>query len=64
MAFVHDALPCEAGFLEIEQDGEIEASDVEISDHLRDVRLVEGSHDLWIDDDLAVHDEIGNELAD
>src|SRR5271163_3533089 len=63
MEFVDHAFPTQAGFLEVEQDGQIEAGDIKVADHLGDMRLVECGYNLGIDDDLAVHDEIGDELA-
>ena len=49
---------------EVDEKGELEAGEVEVALHLGEVCVVECLHDLGINDDFAVHDEVGNAFAD
>lgn len=44
----NDALPFKLGAFEIQQESQFEATDCEVSDHLRGMRLVKGGHDLRV----------------
>jgi hypothetical protein len=58
-----DTLPLEADVLEIEQQGQLEARDVQIPEHLCEMDVGEGRHDLGIRDDGFINDQIGLERA-
>ena len=62
--FVHHALPRQYGFFEIEEQRDLQTGDVQIPQHLGDVRIVECRDHFGICDDFAVHDQIGDQLAD
>lgn len=51
-------------FLEIEKQGHLESSDIEVTEHLGDVRVVKCGHHLWVSDDGAIHDEVWHKFAD
>lgn len=59
-----DAFDAELGVFEVEKESGFEAGDVEIAQHLSDVVFVESGHDLWIDDDGFIDDEVRDECAD
>ena len=49
--------------LEIEQEGGLQAGDVQVTEHLGEVRLVEGYGYFCVHDHAIVYDEIGDERA-
>ena len=49
----HDSFPSQFGILEIEQQRHFQPSDVEITEHLRHVCVVEVTDDFWVGDDLS-----------
>jgi hypothetical protein len=51
-----DPFPLELGGFEIEQQGQLEPRDGEISRHLSDVSVREGGHDFGIYDHQLVYD--------
>lgn len=60
---VGDALDAEFGMFEVEEEGGFEAGDVEVSEHLGEVAVVESGDDLGIHDDRLFDDEVGDEGA-
>ena len=60
----NDSFPAQSGFLEIDQQGDFELGDIQVTEHLGHVRVVERRHDFRVDDHRVVHDEIRNERAD
>jgi hypothetical protein len=46
-----DSLPFQRRGLEVEQQGQTKLSDSQVTSHLRDVSVIEGSHDFRIYDD-------------
>ena len=60
----HYALPFEANVLEVKEECEIESGNVQVSDHLCDVRVGKCFNDFRIDDDRAIYDQIRDEGAD
>ena len=48
----NDALPFQSGAFEIQQESQFEATDCKVSDHLRDMRLVKGGHNLRVYDNF------------
>ena len=56
----HNALPIQASVFEVEEERKFQAGDVQISDHLRDVRLGEGRDYFWI----HYHRAIDNQIRD
>ena len=61
---VGDAFDLEAGVFEVEEQGGLEAGDVEVAEHLGEVVLVEGGDDLWIDNHHVLNDQVGDQGAD
>ena len=61
---LHNAFPVEFGFPEVQEEGDLKAGDVQIAEHLRDVRFVECGGHFRVGDDCAVDDEIWNKRAD
>ena len=61
---VGDAFDLEAGVFEVEEQGGLEAGDVEVAEHLGEVVLVEGGDDLWIDNHHVLNDQIRDQGAD
>jgi hypothetical protein len=59
-----DPFPVELGVLEVQQQGDFEAGNVQVSEHLGDVGVVEFRDHLRINDDLFVYDQIRYKLAD
>ena len=57
----------EFGTLEIEQKGQLQAGDGQITEHLGEMRLIERAHDLGVCNHKIVHNKIGcqgsNELT-
>jgi hypothetical protein len=60
----HDAFPIQARVLEVKQESELQARDVQVSEHLRNVRFGKCRHDFWVNDNGAVDDQIRNRRAD
>ena len=52
----HDAFPLQPSALKIEQDGQLERGDCQITNHLRDMSVIKHSNDLGIDDHFFVND--------
>ncbi len=61
---MQNTFPLQPGRAEVQENGEVETGDREIPEHLSDMLVVEGGDDFWIDDDFAIHDQIGNQSAD
>ena len=61
---VGDAFDSEAGVFEVEEQGCLETGDVEITEHLGQMTIVETADHLGIDDDFSFDNEVGNESAD
>ena len=61
---VGDAFDSEAGVLEVEKQGCLETGDVEVTEHLGQMTIVETADHLGIDDDCFCDNEVGNESAD
>src|SRR5204863_2381666 len=59
----HHSLPFEARIFEIEEERKLQFGDVQISDHLRDVRLGEPRDHLWIYDDRVIDDQVRNQCT-
>lgn len=58
------AFPFQSRILEIYEKGQVQASDVQIADHLRNMRVGEARNDFGIDDYGVIDNEIGDEAAD
>lgn len=61
---VKDAFDLETRVFEVEEQGSLEAGDVEIAEHLSEVVLDEASDDLWIDNHQVLNDEVGDQGPD
>ena len=48
----NDAPPFKLGAFEIQQESQFEATDCEVSDHLRDMRFVKGGNNLGVYDNF------------
>src|ERR1051325_3009943 len=59
----YDALPLQLGLFEIKEQSEFETDDGQITYHLREVRFVEGDHDLWIHNQRIIHDQIRDKFS-
>ena len=51
-----DSFPSQGRFLEIQEQSYLQAGDVQVAEHLGDVRFVERAHHLRVSYYLAVHD--------
>lgn len=59
-----DAFDSEARVFKIEEKSSLETGDIEVTEHLSEVSVVEGGDDFWIYDHQTLHDEVGDEFAD
>ena len=57
-------LPFQSRALEIPKNGQVQAADTQIPDHLRYVRLGEGRNHVRSYDHGIVNNQIGNKIAD
>ena len=60
----HDSFPLQLRFLEVQEQRDFESGDVQVTEHLCEMGLVECGNDLWIHDHQAFYNQVGNELAD
>ena len=60
----HDPFPIQLRFLEVEQQRHLQACDIQVAEHLGDVRVCECTHHFRIGDDLVIDDDVGHQLAD
>src|SRR5437773_8683064 len=60
----YDSFPLQLGFLEVQQQRHFQACYIQVTEHLRDMGIVECGNDFRIHDDTTVNDYVGNELAD
>src|SRR5438876_1813454 len=56
--------PLELGVFKIEKERQMKAGDCQVTNHLRQVSIVEVCRHLWINNDGVVHDQIRDELPD
>ena len=52
--------PIQLGFLKIQEQRNLQTSDVQIPEHLRHMAVIESDRHFWVRNDLAIHDEVGN----
>jgi hypothetical protein len=61
---VGDPRPFQLRVFEIQQECDLKSGNVQVSDHLGDVRVIEGRDDLGIHNHFAIYNQVGDELAD
>ena len=60
----NDSFPIQSSTLEIQQERQFEPTDRQITNHLRDMRLVKCCDDLRINDNEIIYNQVGHEIAD
>src|SRR3989442_6583815 len=60
----YDSFPLQLGFLEVEQQRHFKTRDIQVTEHLREMGLVERGNDLGVHDHQAFYNQVGNKLAD
>ncbi len=63
LQIVYHSVPVKLGVFEVQKEGNFQACDVQVAQHLGDVRVVKFGHHLWVGDDFSVDDKVGNQLA-
>ncbi len=56
--------PLEFGLLEVQEEGDIQAGDAQVTQHLGDVRIGERGDDFWVGDDRPIDDDVGDQFSD
>lgn len=63
-SIVDDALPFQLGVFEIQQQSDFKSGNVQVTEHLGEVVVIECRYNFGVDDHLALYDEIRNQFAD
>ena len=61
---VDDAFPLQLGILEVEQQCQLKTGDIQVTQHLCLMCVVERRHNLRVGDYQFIHDQIGIQRAD
>src|SRR6266446_1843703 len=62
-AATYDSFPCQFCFAEVKKQRHFELCNIQVSEHLRNMSIVEATDYLWIDQHFAVNNKVWNELA-